>query len=353
MGVLAALAVMCVAAPVRAEVFDYGAVTCLGNRAVVRFAMAPDAHLPVFEDLPAQFDPALSRVPIRNPATCELADRRPVMLVHGVRHDATAYGANSGWGTPIFTLRIGQRLAVQRMAIREHGNGRRLVSLVIEGAAASFCYEGEVCETLALTFEQFEPEPRGGSLETTASTPEMQGFCEALVRSTPYRMVGDLVDGWPAYDHTARDEVAGDNWNSAYARHEPPERFDLNNDGLVDAPLQGEGFGGRGFTYTIWGLAPGPVDPARRREIAQRMGNWEVEQALSQLRSEGWIFYTGEQTRFGEINPVFLDPIILGAETYLLAHKYPQDDAEEYFLFRPLPSGAMEQVCTYRRVPAF
>jgi hypothetical protein len=151
---------------------------------------------------------------------------------------------------------------------------------------------------------------------------------------------------WPTYLHDPRDTIVADNWNGVW--NEPRETFDLNNDGRIDRPVEAFGFGGMGANFGFWALPPAGLDEAERTRVAGALSMSWFEESLPQLRRDGWVFYTGADTRFHEIQWVYLYIILRDAETYLLAH---QRGVRTEVLLRPMPDGQLREVCVYERAP--
>jgi hypothetical protein len=330
---------------------DYARVNCVDDIIVVQFTTAPNAEQPVFEPLPARFGVALSSaLTSDSPALCAQRDGTRVRLMQGDLGDATAYGANTGWSTPVVTLWIGERIALRALPTRVRGYPAPpdLRSLVIVGSEATTCDETGACTTAPIAFSNGADLRRPGRLTIKSVRRRDVRLCHALVRAVERPRSDSPADTWPTFLHDRRDEIAGDNWNGTW--NEPGDHFDLNNDGRIDYPIEGSGFGGRGFNYGFWALPPGDVDEPTRERIANALSTAGYEDEISRLRREGWLVFTGAETRFGDIDWVYLDVVLRRDRTYLLAHRWR---GRTQVLLSPEADGDMREVCVFERAPEF
>lgn len=329
------------------DLLDYGRVVCVDDEIILQFARLEVSEAPVFAPLPdgRNFD-----VPPARAATCGGSAQGRVRLMQGYLDDATAFGANMGWSTPVFTLRIGDRIAFRRFSIRVRGefSERDLRSIVIRGDTATLCRADGGCSTQQIAFTSDEELRHIDTLTVAPVRERDRALCESFVRSEERSwLLGEAASVWPTYLHDPRDTIAGDNWNGYF--NEAPERFDLNNDGREDAPIEGSGFGGRGSNYSFWALPPRDLSEAERNEVAVNLSRgWVLDEALPTMRREGWVVYTGAETRFGEILWVYISVLMRGDEAYLLASRR-QDPMD--VLLRVTPNGRMREVCVYERAP--
>lgn len=343
------LAAACLGAgSARADILlDYGRVICTeDDEIVLQFVRTEEGSAPIFEPLPdgRNFD-----VPAERAATCGSNEGR-VRLMQGYLDDATAYGANMGWSTPVFTLIIGDRIAFRRFTIRERGYPAppNLRSVVIRGETATLCRDEGACTYQPIEFTSVDALRRIDTLDVRPVRERDRALCQSFVISAPrYWSIGVAQGSWPTYLHDPRDEIAGDNWTGVW--NEPPEQFDLNNDGRLDRPVHAQGFGGRGSNYGFWALPPRDLSDAEYTAITERL-TWghELETLVPELLREGWIVHTGEETRFAEIHWVYIEAVMRGDATYLLASR--RGDALSVLL-QQTPNGSLRELCVYERAP--
>lgn len=344
-----AAALVALASRAEAQVYDFARVNCVGDVIVVQFTKAQDGEAPTFAPLEERFGPALAAAAdSSHPAACLLSDGARVRLMQGDLDDATAYGYNTGWSTPIFTLWIGDRIAFRRTPIRVRGGNPPpdLRSIVVRGDEATICSEGGVCVEQSIVFSDGAELAHPGALSVAAVRRRDRRLCRSFVRVERPAVGETPFEAWPTYPRGDRAHVAGDNWDGAW--NQRPERFDLNNDGRVDWPVEASGFGGRGSNFAFWALPPHEIDDAQRARVASELSFGDNEPLVARLRAEGWTVYTGAATRFAAVDWVFLNVLLRGAETYLLAE---QRGSSTQVLLRPAPDGRLREVCVYKRAP--
>jgi hypothetical protein len=348
------------AASARTEAFAdeyqlYGGVVCDGARALVRFTGAYNDGAPTFPAPPPDFDRGLSVAPMADPSTCRLNDGRVVRLRHGSMGDATPYGASGGVATELFTLEVGDRTLFRRAAVWRHGEPfPSLAGLIIDGEQVVECrystaiYQNreapQTCRDISTEIRAMSPEhypSAPGTLYLDYSAPGRSQFCMALTAQAPQSYDGESrAAAWQARVSRRVDRIV----DEYTLRERDYVRFDLDNDGHPDLPIA-MGTQSNYIDALIWVLAP---DGAPQQTVTQLVDN------AADLRSEGWRIYGGDQTAFGEIRYVTMLPIIRDGVTYLHARwAIPQLDRLSDIILLPKPDGALDEICAFRRTPAF
>lgn len=339
------------APPARADWLEYyGAVVCEGNAAMVRFAATYDENEIAFAPPPAPFARLFRTAQVEDPSRCRLSDGRMVTFHQSDDADAKPYGAGGGISTQWFTLTIGDRVIYDHEVFDSRAEPRADLVVVFDGARITECrtQEGDPWSVhdipLACTDKTSERLPGAPlvrapdrqRLELDRFAPGNEGFCEALLQPNPSTFM--LRTPWPAYIPPYPSNAV------SFGDAETPERFDLDNDGVIDRPIAIEAethyFDGR-----FWVLPPPGVPPTQEELNAVR--DRVTDDGAPALRQAGWRIFSGDQTVFEEERYVWLWPGFRDGVTYFTATwAIPRGDPNTLVL-RSHPDGTLEEICAF------
>lgn len=373
---LLGLAAMVTARPAMADPppDPYAAVVCDGNRALVRFILAPfspsmgaprDEFVGSSMDLPDRTVRAMDALIPTNPARCTLADGREVVLKQGFLRDASAGGRCGGLATPIFTLQLGPRTLYRRAPFRNACDwtgdyairavlvdGDRLVecsNVADPSTTRALSPPAQQCVDKSELLAGLPPDTTApGAMVLVRAAAERTDFCRSFVRPLPDP---DWLT-WPPFKTGGREGILAFSEQQQLVDDAEQGLFDLTNEGVPGRAVHVQASFNDVATGSVWLR----VSPGATREQVERLkqGMPHDPPYFEALRSAGVIALAGDQTAFkGRIIGVHLTPMRRDGVTWMHAtsYTYLRPDEPTDLILRPTPKGTMEEVCAFRANP--
>jgi hypothetical protein len=395
-------------------VVNYGVLTCDGNRALIRFTMAPNGAAPDFPDPPDEIDLGLSSLPRIDGNVCRLSDGREVKVKIAERQPFP-YGWCGARNDASMSLWVGGRKVFSRLEVTFSCAGERRGEIVVLNEheltiCQSFAADGAGYLAAPVRFEcddatrflvaaqpdpvEYPPDdtdsPALGSM--TIPFAEAIAFCQSFIgpkladqSDDPWRnhalMVASATDAYhpegamrnvPPEAHRAPSfaiarfrfpDLAGEQPDFAsitvagYPPHWSRSRFDFDNDGDDDTVLVNS-FRSGGFDGDIIQITSDQEDDALEEALHHYGKPATTHQGylrpLMELL-EGFSFtkYSG---RFEGFSPDYADQYTYqhvfraDGETLVFAAPIYQRRRPTAIIYRPRPGGEADPVCVFQRV---
>jgi hypothetical protein len=377
--------------PTRAdELNTYMALSCdaVNNRAILRFGYADDDDRPTFAAMPQGFDWPELKPPVADGFPNGVLHDEPretsCRLAHGVEVKARYADA----GAPLdwrFSVWVDKRKVVSKAALNPKGcNSCWIQSLLIENNTIRRCdFQLKQDDnpydviTKAVPIVCGEPTPLTGEIDTIEYPPSgaaprppvgsmlVSGdkqLCQVLVfdeakfhesqRDIPNRFplgsqivslhnVGGAVGGFTPIDlsgiHNGRAEIAQLDF---FGGSSPRRVFHISGGNNY--------FDGDLFVVTNLDVPQERVVKMLDEELSP---SGDVEVIATKAKAQGWLAYTGADTVYDRIRYTHFALLRLRGAIYLLGYDVDLRDPTAV-LFKPLPSSALNTVCTFQNVEA-
>jgi len=385
---------------------NYGALTCDGNRALVRFSNVWYGSPPVFPDPPPEIDHGLSELPRVDGNTCTLSDGREVKVKLGNRQ-GTAWGMCGAAANGYMSLWVGGRKVISWLQVTDECDSKDgpESTVILDGGKLSICdAEFSTCKDISPLLEQAAPDPveypPGGNVRPALGSmtlpvaedvefcnrfvpvsggkhrPEFYALSQASIPDAFYDPGSMQTEPPPGYMDGPRPPFAVALFafpvvgarpiefealtSETGSPIEPPywsaARIDFDNDGEEDLVLRESWRSGGGWGdhfHLLSGREQRHSLVAAVNEFQSRGEKPNLKEIGDFVYNSGLLQYSGKFPAFSSqyTNGYILQNIFqAGDQVLVFATTVSRKARPTAIIYRPRPGGEADPVCVFQRV---